>query len=69
MYDFSDSGQDIESVSNKRLQEYPDGSILITDVRSTDAGNYSCRVSNIHGSDNVIYEVNVQGKELHAIKT
>ncbi|XP_076034195.1 cell adhesion molecule Dscam1-like isoform X3 [Oratosquilla oratoria] len=46
--------------SSGRVQEYPDGSLLITDVKATDAGNYTCSASNVHGTDNITYAVTVQ---------
>ncbi|XP_068223029.1 cell adhesion molecule Dscam1-like isoform X2 [Palaemon carinicauda] len=43
-----------------RIKEYPDGSLLITDVKAVDAGNYTCTATNIHGSDAITYSVTVQ---------
>ncbi|XP_071549821.1 cell adhesion molecule Dscam1-like [Panulirus ornatus] len=46
--------------SQGRVKQYPDGSVLVTDVRAQDAGNYTCTTNNIHGSDSIIYTVTVQ---------
>lgn len=44
------------------MKEYPDGSLLVSDVKARDAGNYTCTTANLHGSDAITYSVNVQGK-------
>ncbi|XP_071538392.1 cell adhesion molecule Dscam1-like [Panulirus ornatus] len=43
-----------------RVKEYPDGSLLVSDVKARDAGNYTCTTTNLHGSDSITYPVNVQ---------
>ncbi|KAG7174552.1 Down syndrome cell adhesion molecule-like protein 2-like 6 [Homarus americanus] len=43
-----------------RVKEYPDGSVLVTDVKAQDAGNYTCTTTNLHGSDSITYAVTVQ---------
>ncbi|XP_042886475.1 Down syndrome cell adhesion molecule-like protein 1 [Penaeus japonicus] len=53
------NGKEISS-NNQRMKEYPDGSLLITDVKAQDAGNYTCTASNIHGSDVITYALTVQ---------
>ena len=44
-----------------RYQEFPDGSLLLSEVRATDEGNYSCSVSNAYGRDVIYYMVTVRG--------
>ncbi|XP_069185985.1 cell adhesion molecule Dscam1 isoform X2 [Procambarus clarkii] len=46
--------------SQTRVKEYPDGSVLVTDVKAQDAGNYTCTTTNLHGSDSITYAVTVQ---------
>ncbi|KAK7021096.1 hypothetical protein SK128_026418, partial [Halocaridina rubra] len=53
------NGKVITSAIN-RLKEYPDGSLLIKDVKAIDAGNYTCTAANVHGSDSITYVVTVQ---------
>jgi len=36
-----------------------DGSLIVSEVNSEDAGNYTCFVSNVHGSDSIEYRVRV----------
>ncbi|KAK8378810.1 hypothetical protein O3P69_009493 [Scylla paramamosain] len=43
-----------------RVKEYPDGSLLVADVKARDAGNYTCTTTNLHGSDAITYSVTVQ---------
>ncbi|XP_047475797.1 Down syndrome cell adhesion molecule-like protein Dscam2 isoform X2 [Penaeus chinensis] len=48
------------SSNDQRMKEYPDGNLLITDVKAQDTGNYTCSASNIHGSDVITYTLTVQ---------
>lgn len=48
-----------------RIKEYHDGSLVVTDVKGTDAGNYTCTANNLYGSDAITYSVTVQGKLSH----
>ncbi|KAK3872049.1 hypothetical protein Pcinc_022840 [Petrolisthes cinctipes] len=43
-----------------RVKEYHDGSLVVTDVKGTDAGNYTCTTTNLYGSDAITYSVTVQ---------
>ena len=49
--------------AHHRFEYQPDGGLLIRECRSADAGNYTCRVSNAHGTDSVTYALVVLGKQ------
>ncbi|CAL4081431.1 unnamed protein product, partial [Meganyctiphanes norvegica] len=53
------NSDEVVSLSGGRVREVPDGSLLIADIKASDFGNYSCRASNIHGSDAITYQVKV----------
>ena len=57
------SGGDLHSAGlGHRMQEIPDGRIIITDVQGSDAGNYTCSTDNAHGTDAIVYQLIVQGE-------
>ncbi|GLG93666.1 Tyrosine-protein phosphatase Lar [Gryllus bimaculatus] len=43
-----------------RVQIVPDGTLVISSIQNTDAGNYTCSVKNVFGEDEIIYSVRVQ---------
>lgn len=44
------------------LQKTKEGSMSIKDIQQSDEGNYSCSIENIHGSDEIVYSIQVKGK-------
>lgn len=44
-----------------RIQLLSNGSLTIDDVRSADAGDYTCRAENEHGADEITVSLAVQG--------
>lgn len=52
-------GRTLETGGRKQLN--PDGSLTIRDVQSTDEGNYTCKVENNLGTDEISYFVRVRG--------
>ncbi len=45
-----------------RVKLLHNGSLWISNVASTDAGNYTCRAHNQHGADQVTVALRVQGQ-------
>lgn len=45
-----------------RWKRQHDGGLLLHDSKAEDSGNYSCRASNIHGTDRVTYRLVVMGE-------
>ncbi|GLG97376.1 Protein sidekick [Gryllus bimaculatus] len=43
-----------------RAHIIPDGTLLLSNVQRSDQGDYNCRVSNEHGSDQITYQLIVQ---------
>jgi len=53
-------GRMLETGGRKQLNM--DGSLTIRDVQSTDEGNYTCKVENNLGTDEILYFVKVRGE-------
>ena len=45
---------------NSKHQIFPNGSLSIQTLTETDQGEYSCSVQNLHGSDQILYQIIVQ---------
>lgn len=45
---------------NSKHQIFPNGSLSIQTLGESDQGDYSCSVQNVHGSDQIIFEIIVQ---------
>ena len=46
-----------------RISILPDGSLRIVNTQRTDSGLYMCRASNIHGNDQVEYNLRILGRD------
>ncbi|KAG8194566.1 hypothetical protein JTE90_013309 [Oedothorax gibbosus] len=49
----------------RRTKFLNNGSLLLEDVDDEDAGNYSCRVQNVYGADEIAFMLNVRAKHLN----
>jgi len=47
--------------SNDRVQVLRNSSLIIRDVQSSDASDYTCRAENKYGADEIIVSLVVQG--------
>jgi hypothetical protein len=47
-----------------RIRMLSNGSLAIDDVRSSDAGDYTCRAENEDGADEIVISLAVQGKRI-----
>lgn len=47
-------------VERKRARILSNGSLQITDILDEDAGNYTCRVQNVYGADEIGFSLNVR---------
>ncbi len=56
---FSVSNEDI--VYGERIQTFSNGSLWISSIAPADAANYTCRAENVHGADQILVELRVQG--------
>ena len=45
----------------RRISTYHDGTLVLRDAQKTDSGNYTCKVSNTYGEDQITYYLLVQG--------
>ena len=45
---------------NSKHQIFPNGSLSIQTLSEADQGDYTCSVQNLHGSDQILYEIIVQ---------
>ena len=45
-----------------KFQIFPNGSLSIHRLDESDQGDYTCSVQNIHGNDQIVYEIIIQGK-------
>ena len=54
-------GIDVGSSNDSRLTSYSNGSLVITDTKVLDTGNYSCIAENKAGSTNFTTTLNVTG--------
>uniref|UniRef100_T1IUI6 Down syndrome cell adhesion molecule-like protein Dscam2 n=1 Tax=Strigamia maritima TaxID=126957 RepID=T1IUI6_STRMM len=43
--------------TNERIRLQDDGSLFISTIQRSDAGNYSCRVQNVYGKDEITYNL------------
>ena len=43
------------------FQIFPNGSLSIHRLVESDQGEYKCRVENIHGRDDIVYDIIIQG--------
>lgn len=50
------------SNAQNRMQQLPEGSLLIKSVTRNDAGEYSCSVENSFGKDSVTHHLVILGK-------
>lgn len=44
-----------------RFEVHADGALVVRKLQVSDSGNYSCRVENRHGADEIIYSLSVTG--------
>ncbi|KAF4524305.1 hypothetical protein B566_EDAN005361 [Ephemera danica] len=51
-------GRTLETGGRKQINK--DGSLVIKDIQNSDEGNYTCKVENAHGSDEISYNVRVR---------
>ena len=54
-------GMDVGTSNDSRLISYPNGSLVITDTKVLDSGNYSCVAKNKAGSTSFTTTLNVTG--------
>ncbi|XP_046988370.1 Down syndrome cell adhesion molecule-like protein 1 homolog [Schistocerca americana] len=52
------SGKTVQG--NRHVQINSEGTVYISSVQSTDAGNYSCSAENVFGKEEIVYSVSVQ---------
>ncbi|CAG5100534.1 Similar to Dscam2: Down syndrome cell adhesion molecule-like protein Dscam2 (Drosophila melanogaster), partial [Cotesia congregata] len=52
--------EEIHTDSNKNVQVLESGELILSNIQSHDAGNYTCQVENILGSDRLHYSLIVQ---------
>ena len=51
------------SKTSGRIKLQANGRLLIQDAKRSDSGNYTCRASNTHGSDQLTHLVTIIGEE------
>jgi hypothetical protein len=47
---------------NDRVSAKDDGSLVISELRRADTGQYTCSVANTHGSDSITHTLMVKGE-------
>ena len=67
-YYYTDNSRSDSLEVSKRLEVFANGSLLINDVRGTDAANYTCRTENIYGADEIKITLIVQGRYSNLVK-
>lgn len=53
--------------SAHRFEVHGDGALSVKKLQVSDSGNYSCRVENRHGADEIIYALAVTGILCHVL--
>lgn len=60
-------GEKLDKNKN-RFQLLSNGSVLLSEISDEHTGNYTCRVENRHGSDEINYQVQIKGKRVVNLK-
>ncbi|XP_033322595.1 Down syndrome cell adhesion molecule 2 isoform X9 [Megalopta genalis] len=57
---FKGSAEQIRTDTARNIQILPSGELVLSNLQSQDGGNYTCKVKNTQGSDNLHYTLTVQ---------